>query len=45
MALINLKHHDHHYFPPQALQSAFALIGCIALGGLIMIVMVMALDH
>jgi hypothetical protein len=43
--LMNVKHRDDHYFHPHPLQSAFALVACIALGGLIMMVMVLALDH
>lgn len=41
--LMNVKHRDEHYFQPQQLQSAFALIASMALGGLVMIALVLAL--
>jgi hypothetical protein len=43
--LTRVKHRDDQYFHPHPFQSLFALVGCITLGGLIMLVMVVALDH
>ena len=43
--LMNVKHRDDQYFRPHPFQSLFALVGCITLGGLIMLMMVVALDH
>jgi hypothetical protein len=43
--LMRVKHRDDQYFHPHPFQSLFALVGCITLGGLIMLVMVVALDH
>lgn len=41
--LMNVKHRVEHYFQPQQLQSTFALIASMALGGLVMIALVLAL--
>lgn len=41
--LVNVKHRDERYFPPHPLQGAFALIASMALGGLVMIALVLAL--
>jgi hypothetical protein len=41
--LRNVKHHDEHYFQPHPLQGAFALVAGMALGGLVMIALVLAL--
>ena len=43
--LMNVKHRDDQTFHPHPFQSLFALVGCITLGGLILLVMVVALDH
>jgi hypothetical protein len=43
--LMNVKHRDDQYFHPHPFQSLFALVGCITLGGLIMLMMIVALDH
>jgi hypothetical protein len=41
--LTNVKHRDERYFQPHPLQGAFALIASMALGGLVMIALVLAL--
>ena len=41
--LMNVKHRDQRYFQPHPLQGAFALIASMALGGLVMIALVLAL--
>ena len=41
--LMNVKHRDEHYFELHQLQGAFALIATMALGGLVMIALVLAL--
>ena len=40
---MNVKHRDEHYFQPHPLQGAFALIGSMVLGGLVMVGLVLAL--
>lgn len=41
--LMHTKHRDERYFQPHPLQGAFALIASMALGGLVMIALVLAL--
>jgi hypothetical protein len=43
--LMNVKHRDRQYYHPHPLQGIFALVASIALGGLVMIAMVLALGH
>ena len=41
--LMNVKHRDDHYFHAHPLQGTFALAASIALAGLVIVVMLMAL--
>jgi len=41
--LRDIRHHDERYFQPHPLQGAFALIASMALGGLVMIALVLVL--
>ena len=41
--LMNVKHRDQHYFHTHPLQGTFALVASIALAGLVIVVMLMAL--
>ena len=41
--LMHIKHRDERYFEPSQLQGAFALSASMALGGLVMIALVLAL--
>ena len=41
--LMNVKHRDNHYFHAHPLQGTFGLVASIALAGLVIVVMLMAL--